>query len=99
MAYQVLFVTHRGERHQQSALDGAPSGFEITMSRDPQKAEIIQNLPGKQFLITERSDVIDADIIAAGKDLQLIQRLGSQIYDVDLEAAREAGIKVCYMPK
>lgn len=98
MTYQVLFVTHRGERHQQSALDGAPSGFEITMLRDPNKEEIIRNLSGKQFLITERSDVIDADIIAAGKDLQLIQRLGSQIYDVDLKAAREAGIKVCYMP-
>ena len=98
MTYQVLFVTHRGERHQQSALDGAPRDFEITMLRDPNKEEIIQNLSGKQFLITERSDVIDADIIAAGKDLQLIQRLGSQIYDVDLEAAYKAGIKVCYMP-
>lgn len=98
MTYQVLFVTHRGERHQQSALAGAPDGFEISMLRDPDKAEIIKHLPGKQFLITERSDTIDAEIIAAGKDLKLIQRLGSQIYDIDLDAAQKAGVNVCYMP-
>ncbi|PKO04370.1 MAG: hypothetical protein CVU41_17285 [Chloroflexi bacterium HGW-Chloroflexi-3] len=98
MTNQVLFVTHRGERHQQSALAGAPKDFEISMLRDPNKADIIKNLPGKQFLITERSDVIDAEIIAAGKDLQLIQRLGSQIYDIDLAAAQKNGVKVCYMP-
>ena len=98
MAYQVLFVTHRGERHQQSALAGAPKDFEITMLRDPNKADIINHLPGKQFLITERSDVIDAEIIAAGKDLQLIQRLGSQVYDIDLDIAQKNGVKVCYMP-
>jgi lactate dehydrogenase-like 2-hydroxyacid dehydrogenase len=98
MKYQVLFVTHRGERHQQSALASAPKDFEITMLRDPNKADIIKCIPGKQFLITERSDVVDAEIIAAGKDLQLIQRLGSQIYDIDLDAARNANISVCYMP-
>lgn len=98
MKYQVLFVTHRGERHQKSAIAGAPQDFEITMLRDPIKAEIIKHLPGKQFLITERSDTIDAEIISNGKDLKLIQRLGSQVYDIDLDAAQKAGVKVCYMP-
>lgn len=96
MSDQVLFITHRGERHQQAALAGAPKDFKITMLRDPSKLEIIANLPGKQFLITERSEVIDAEIIAAGKELRLIQRLGSQVYDIDLDAARQAGISVCY---
>ena len=44
-------------------------------------------LPGKEFLITERSGEIDADIIRAGYDLRLIQRLGAT-YDIDLDAAR-----------
>jgi len=96
--YATLFLTHRGERHQQSALRAAPSELEITMLRDADKQMIISHLPGKQFLITERSDVIDAEAIAAGKDLRLIQRLGSQVYDIDLEAARKAGIPVCYYP-
>jgi phosphoglycerate dehydrogenase-like enzyme len=95
--YPTLFITHRGERHQQSALDAAPATLDITMKRSPSKEEIIALLPGKEFLITERTGVIDADIIAAGKDLRLIQRLGSQSYDIDLHAARNAGVPVCYM--
>jgi phosphoglycerate dehydrogenase-like enzyme len=98
MTHQVLFITHRGERHQKSALAGAPTGFEITMLHDPSKAEILKNISGKQFLITERSDMIDAEIIAGGKDLQLIQRIGSQVYDIDLNAAKKSGVSVCYLP-
>lgn len=96
--HPTLFITHRGERHQQAALTAAPRELEITMRRTPTKEEIIALLPGKEFLITERTGEIDADIIAAGKDLRLILRLGSQAYDIDLEAARAAGIPVCYLP-
>ncbi|MCC6146534.1 MAG: hypothetical protein IT308_03090 [Anaerolineaceae bacterium] len=98
MSHNVLYITHRGERHQQSALAGAPADLNVTMLRDPSKQEIIQNLGGKEFLITERMETIDADIIAAGTDLRLIQRLGSQVYDIDLDAARQAGVAVCYAP-
>ena len=67
----------------------------MTLRRSPSKDEIIALLPGKEFLITERSGEIDADIIRAGKDLRLIQRLGAQTHDIDLDAARAAGIPVC----
>jgi len=70
----------------------------VTLRRSPSKEEIIALLPGKEFLITERNGEIDADIIRAGKDLRLIQRLGAQTYDIDLEAARTAGIPVCTLP-
>ena len=96
--YPTLFITHRGERHQQAALEAAPEELEITMLRSPSKEEIIASLPGKKFLISERSGEIDADIIQAGKDLQLIQRLGSQTYDINLKEAKKAGIPVCYLP-
>ena len=96
--HSILFTSHRGERHQQAAINDAPDIFEITMRRSPSKEEIIALLPGKEFLITERTGVIDADIIAAGTDLRLIQRLGSQTYDIDLGAAKKAGIPVCYFP-
>ncbi len=55
-------------------------------------------LPGVEFLVSERTGVIDADMIAAGKELRLVQRLGSQIYDIDLIAAKAANIPVCYTP-
>ena len=96
--HPTLFITHRGERHQQAALAAAPAELEITMVRTPSKEQILALLPGKEFLITERTGEIDADIIRAGKDLRMIQRLGSQTYDIDLAAARAAGIPVCYLP-
>lgn len=96
--HKTLFVTDRGLQHQQWALEGAPAELEITMRRKPSKEEIIALLPGTEILISERSGVIDADMIAAGKDLRLIQRLGIQTWDIDLEAAKDAGIPVCYLP-
>lgn len=98
MTHSVLFLTHRGGRHQESAAAGAPGELEVTFLRDATRAEILSHLPGKAFLITERSDVIDAEVIAAGRELRLIQRLGSQVYDIDVEAARAAGVHVCYLP-
>lgn len=96
--HATLWITDRGERHQQAALSSAPAELAVTMRRSPSKAEIISLLPGVEFLVTERTGQIDADIIAAGDNLRLIQRLGSQIYDIDLLAARAAGIPVCYQP-
>ncbi len=93
--YQTLFITNRGERHQKAALKAAPGNLDITMLHSPEKVEILQHLPGTQFLITEREGIIDADIIEAGKDLLLIQRLGTQVWDINLEAARTAGVPVC----
>ncbi len=96
--YQVLFITHRGERHQNEALSAAPSELEITMLRSPSKEEILSHLPGKDFLISERSGIIDEDMIHAGQDLKLIQRLGSLTYDINLDAAKKANIPVSYLP-
>lgn len=96
--HPVLFLTQRGLRHQQAALEAAPPELEITMRRDPPRSEILQLLPSMEVLISERVGVIDAELIAAGRNLRLIQRLGAQTWDIDLDAARRAGIPVCYWP-
>ena len=98
MPHPTLWITHRGERHQQAALNSAPPDVAVTMRRSPSKEEIIALLPEMEFLVTERTGVIDANMIHAGKNLRLIQRLGSQTYDIDLKAAKAAGIPVCYAP-
>ena len=98
MKHSCLFLTSRGERHQHNALDAAPREIEITMRRDPARAEILHVLPQMEFLISERAGRIDAEMIAAGRNLKLIQRLGSQTWDIDLDAARRAQIPVCYLP-
>jgi phosphoglycerate dehydrogenase-like enzyme len=68
------------------------------MLRHPARQELLSWLPRAEFLISERSGVIDAEMIQAAKRLRLIQRLGSLVYDIDLEAARAAGVPVCALP-
>lgn len=96
--YKTLFLTGRGQRHQQAALDAAPAELDVVMRRGIGKEEIISLLLDMDFLMSERTGVIDADIIAAGRKLKLIQRLGSQTWDIDTAAAKKAGIPVCCMP-
>lgn len=95
----LLFLTDRSERHQQAAREAAPPKIEhIHFLRRPDKATVLRKIGDADFLISERAGVIDGEIIAAGKRLRLIQRLGSLTYDIDLEAARAAGVPVCDFP-
>lgn len=98
MTHKVLFTTQRGLRHQQAAIDSAPPELEIIMRRDPSRDEMLELLPQVDFLISERVGVVDAELIAAGKSLKLIQRLGRQTWDIDLGAAKAAGVPVCADP-
>lgn len=68
------------------------------MRRDPSRVEMLALLPQVDFLISERVGALDAELIAAGKSLKLIQRLGRQTWDIDLDAARTAGVPVCANP-
>ncbi|MBN1665998.1 MAG: hypothetical protein JW862_02885 [Anaerolineales bacterium] len=98
MKYKLVFTTDRGEWHQQMALDGAPENLNVTMLRVPDKATLIEALQDAEFLISERFGCIDAEIIQNAPKLKLIQRLGSLVHDIDLEAAAQAGVAVCYLP-
>jgi len=96
--YQVLFLTERSPHHQQAAIKAAPAELTVTMLQNPTRAQLLEQLPEVDFLISERAGVIDAELIAAGKKLRLIQRLGSLSFDIDVAAARERGIPVCTWP-
>ena len=99
MKHKVVFTTDRGEWHQQTVLAVAPENLEISMLRVPDKAILMDALQDAEFLISERFGVIDAEMIQSAPKLKLIQRLGSLIYDIDLAAAEQAGIAVCYQPQ
>lgn len=94
----ILFLTERSPRHQQAAMDATPPGATVIMLRHGDRDAILAQLPAADFLISERAGVIDAAMIAAGKKLQLIQRLGTLTHDIDLDAARAAGIPVYTLP-
>ena len=96
--YKTIFTTERGQRHQQAAMQAAPSNLEIIMLRQPDKAALRPYLAEAEYFVSERAGVIDAGIIQAAPHLKLILRLGSLTYDIDTEAAKAAGISVCYWP-
>lgn len=96
--YKTVFTTERGHRHQQAALSAAPPELDITMLRQPDKATLLSHLAEAEYFISERSGLIDADMIQAAPRLKLIQRLGSLTYDIDTAAAQAAGVAVCYWP-
>lgn len=98
MKPNVVFMTERGLRHQQDALDAAPDELTVIMLRQPDKDVLKATLADADFIISERIGVIDAEIIRAAPKLKLIQRLGSLTFDIDLNAAKEANIAVCYWP-
>ncbi len=96
--HKVVFTTDRGEWHQQTALEAAPENLEVIILRNPEKNPLMAALENTEFLISERFGDIDAELIASASEMKLIQRLGSQTHDIDLEAAGRAGIAVCYQP-
>ena len=98
MSHKTLFTTERGKRHQQAALAAAPDILDITMLRSPDRETLLRHLPDVEFWISERVGRIDADLIRAAPNLKLILRLGSMTHDIDVDAAREAGVVVCRWP-
>jgi phosphoglycerate dehydrogenase-like enzyme len=68
------------------------------MMRHPPREKVLRILPEIEFLVSERAGIVDASMIAVGQRLRLIQRLGSLTHDIDLEAARAAGVPVAAWP-
>jgi phosphoglycerate dehydrogenase-like enzyme len=96
--HNTLFLTQRGLQHQQWAMEGAPPELALIMRRGAGREELLALLADAEFLISERTGVIDAEMITAAPKLRLIQRLGRQTWDIDLDTARRAGVPVCYQP-
>jgi phosphoglycerate dehydrogenase-like enzyme len=84
--HKVLFLTERSPRHQEDALNAAPTGLRVTMLRQPKEAVLLREIADAEFLVSERAGEIDGELLAAAPHLRLIQRLGSLIYDIDLGA-------------
>jgi phosphoglycerate dehydrogenase-like enzyme len=95
MLHKAVYTTERGHFHQQRALSAAPPELQITMLREPDRETLRAALVDAEYLISERVGVVDADLIQHAPSLRLILRLGSLAHDIDLEAARAAGVIVC----
>lgn len=93
--YKTIYTTERSPFHQERAIAAAPDYLDITMLRYATKQDLLDQLADASFLISERTGVIDKDIIQSAPNLKLILRLGSLSYDIDLSAAKDNGVIVC----
>lgn len=93
--YKTIYTTERSPFHQERAIAAAPPDLDIIMLRYATKADLIEHLTDTTFLISERTGVIDKEIITAAPNLKMILRLGSLTHDIDVAAAKEAGVIVC----
>ncbi|MFW5943061.1 MAG: NAD(P)-dependent oxidoreductase [Chloroflexota bacterium] len=96
--HNLVFTTERSQRHQESSIAAAPDFLNVTMLERPDKETLKAHLQDAEYLISERVGTIDQEIIQAAPHLKLILRLGSLTHDIDVEAAREAGVIVAYWP-
>jgi lactate dehydrogenase-like 2-hydroxyacid dehydrogenase len=95
---RLLFLTDRGERHQRAALKSAPPEIAVIMKRRPPKAELMDLMSTVEFLISERNQPVTKEMLEAALRLKLIVRLGSLAHDIDLQMARETGVRVSLQP-
>lgn len=96
--YRTIYLTERGLRHRQDASAAAPPELEVLILRQPDRDALLTLLADAVFLISERAGVVDAEMIAAAPRLRLILRIGSLAHDIDLDAARRAGVVVSTWP-
>lgn len=96
--HPVLWLTERGKRHQQRALQSAPPELQVTILRQPDSDTLREQLRQAEFIISERRGEIDAAFMLAASKLRLIVRLGSLYHDIDLMAVRSVGVRLSCQP-
>ena len=90
-------------RLQKIAVDGIrteveAAGFELALlEKYTEKQQLLDAVVDADAIII-RSDIIDADVIAAAKQLKIVVRAGAGYDNVDLEAATAAGVCVMNTP-
>lgn len=73
------------------------SGYNVT-SEHLEKEDLIKEIPNIDVLVVRSATKVTADIIEAGKNLKIIARAGTGLDNVDVEKAKEKGIKVINTP-
>ncbi|MGI9623598.1 MAG: hypothetical protein ACR2PK_12245, partial [Acidimicrobiales bacterium] len=72
--HPTVFATSRPKIHRYLALEAAPAELDVEMLVSPDKRTLLKSVAAAEFLISERTGEIDAEVIAAANDLRLIQR-------------------------
>ncbi len=86
-----------------SAVDGIKqiideAGFEFALLEKYTEKKQLLNAVADANAIIIRSDIIDAEVLAAAKNLKIVVRAGAGYDNVDLDAATKAGVCVMNTP-
>jgi len=74
------------------------AGFELALLEKYTEKQQLLDAVADAIAIIIRSDIIDAEVIAAAKQLKIVVRAGAGFDNVDLEAATAAGVCVMNTP-
>jgi D-3-phosphoglycerate dehydrogenase len=97
---KILITSRSFGTHSKEALDLVKSVCDVEFNlyeRAMTKEELLERI-GKIDAILVGMDRIDRELILASKTLKLIARHGVGLDNLDLEAAKETGVKVTYTP-
>ena len=75
------------------------AGFEVDVKAELMPEELIAIIPDYEGLIVRSATRVTREVIEAAKELRAIGRAGIGLDNIDLEAARERGIKVLNTPE
>lgn len=74
------------------------AGFEVEVKTGLKPEELVKAIPEYEGLIVRSATKVTREVILAGKNLKAIGRAGIGLDNVDVEAAKERGIKVLNTP-
>ena len=90
---------HVNDPLDEEAMDLLKSKGELEVTSEHlSKEELLEKIPEVEVLVVRSATKVTADVIEAGKKLKIIARAGVGLDNIDVEKAKEKGIKVLNAP-
>ena len=81
-----------------ATMDALGTDFEIRHTDGSDRDQLLPALADAEAILIRSATLMDAEAIAAGKNLKVIARAGVGLDNVDTQAATEAGVMVVNAP-
>ena len=82
----------------QSTVDALGDGVEVRWVDGPDRPALLAAVPEADALLVRSATTVDAEVLEAGKNLQIVARAGVGLDNVDVPAATERGVLVVNAP-
>ncbi|MEV0768545.1 phosphoglycerate dehydrogenase [Nocardia salmonicida] len=82
----------------QSTVDALGDGVEVRWVDGPDRPALLAAVPEADAILVRSATTVDAEVLDAGKKLQIVARAGVGLDNVDVPAATERGVMVVNAP-